>query len=834
MANIEKSVSIIFGGKDEISGVAKTISGALGDLGGAVDKTADFLAGFAEGMLKVEAAVAALAAGTLALAVKEAGNFGDQINEISTLTGASAGNIDSFREQILNYSRDSKKSIEDINSAVNTAIKLGVDYKDSLKLIGDIEKLSVATKSDLKSSTELVAESLNAYGKGLDQAAHFSDVFFTITRAGKATIPELAGSIGKVASIAASAGIPLETLGASIMALTSSGMSTSESLTGLRMIISSIINPSDSAAKSAKAMGLEFNANVLRAKGLAGVLRDIINATGGSADKIADLGFQSRSLNTIFTLASDKSGIFKMSLDEISNSAGSTEAAYKKMADNFAGINQNLANNVKATFIDLGEPLLKSYGSIAEGITEIFKGISVSFDSGTFQPVFDELNGFAEKVSEFFKGVAVALPEALSGVDFLPIIDALKSLGGAATDFLDGFDPTKPRDLAKAIQFVIDSISSMITVTGGMVEQFKPLWYAIEGTIERFNSSDEASKKSVGNILALSIEIKNFGKTLTLVLGIMNWFGVKIESVFNYFSDVTWRVGNMVSILKDLATLDFEGLKKDFYNFFYDSKEAADNAAHSARSAGEAWWAAGESATSSSAKFGDAAKNTGKLTDETSKSARMAEEFKQVFGDASSGISSAVDSQMVPAIKKVSDESEKTKKNLESLPQKVRIGIELQKANTGQFEAETKRLSSMLDFKAKIDVSTLENETKRVEAIFDSINLSVKDTGIQLSDLFKFLLDSGATGRRRNIIEKQIDEENSRRDEVLELQRETIMAQIDLMKSRTKALDRGDAIIKVSGDGLAPYLEAFMWQILEAIQVRASQEGLEMLLGATA
>jgi len=84
------------------------------------------------------------------------------------------------------------------------------------------------------------------------------------------------------------------------------------------------------------------------------------------------------------------------------------------------------------------------------------------------------------------------------------------------------------------------------------------------------------------------------------------------------------------------------------------------------------------------------------------------------------------------------------------------------------------------------------------------------------------------------LIEKQINEESRRRDELLDLQRDTVEAQVDMMRARTRAMDRGDAIIRVSGDGLAPYLEAFMWQILEAIQVRASQEGLEMLLGALA
>jgi len=47
----------------------------------------------------------------------------------------------------------------------------------------------------------------------------------------------------------------------------------------------------------------------------------------------------------------------------------------------------------------------------------------------------------------------------------------------------------------------------------------------------------------------------------------------------------------------------------------------------------------------------------------------------------------------------------------------------------------------------------------------------------------------------------------------------------------TKALASGDAIIKIDGAGLQPHLEAFMWEILKAVQVRANRDGLAFLLG---
>ena len=54
---------------------------------------------------------------------------------------------------------------------------------------------------------------------------------------------------------------------------------------------------------------------------------------------------------------------------------------------------------------------------------------------------------------------------------------------------------------------------------------------------------------------------------------------------------------------------------------------------------------------------------------------------------------------------------------------------------------------------------------------------------------------------------------------------------IEQLRAQTRAVDRGDSIIKVDGAGLQPHLEAFMWEILKTIQVRVNQDGLAMLLG---
>ena len=77
-----------------------------------------------------------------------------------------------------------------------------------------------------------------------------------------------------------------------------------------------------------------------------------------------------------------------------------------------------------------------------------------------------------------------------------------------------------------------------------------------------------------------------------------------------------------------------------------------------------------------------------------------------------------------------------------------------------------------------------------------------------------------------------IEEEMKLRQQEFALQKDLVQQQIALMKAKVSAMQKGEALIKIEGDGLKPHLEAFMWEILRTIQTRVNADGLDMLLGA--
>ena len=135
-----------------------------------------------------------------------------------------------------------------------------------------------------------------------------------------------------------------------------------------------------------------------------------------------------------------------------------------------------------------------------------------------------------------------------------------------------------------------------------------------------------------------------------------------------------------------------------------------------------------------------------------------------------------------------------------------------------------------LEFKVELDVANIEAGAKKTVAAFESISASITSTSDLLGSLFGDLNEAD-NFRDRFQIEDQIKLENERRQEQLDLQKKLTEAQIRAENARADRMQNGEAIITINGDGLQPHLEAFMWEVLRAVQVRVNADGLGMLLG---
>ncbi|CAM0557094.1 hypothetical protein EHLJMEHL_02182 [Vreelandella titanicae] len=474
MADLERSVAIIFEGVDQMGAGVDSATKRLDSIVGSAQGVVDPITNATMGLLKFEAALLAGGAAATALAVKMAGDFDAQFKEATTLVDDTGESLDKLRGDILAYGRDSTQSYEQINASVYGAISAGVEYTQSLDAVRQAEQLAVAGKGDLDSSLTVLVSTLNTYGAGMDEAERYSDLLFQTVRSGQTTLPELSASLAQVTGTAQAGGVEFDELSAAIASITAGGAPTSQAITQIRGAIASIINPTAGARQVAEELGIEFDATTLRSKGLQGVLIDVERATSGNVDEMAKLFTNSEALNGALALTGNGAGRFAEKLDDMANSAGATEVAYAKMADTIENNNQRISNAFHSLLIAIGDPLLDEFGGIQQAIAAIFNSIGASVSDGQLQQFVDLIEGVMDSLEQSLLDAAENLPDALEAADLSGFVGGFEAVRDAVAGLFDNADLSTAEGLVSVIETLGSGVNLLGEFTAGAIEQLVP------------------------------------------------------------------------------------------------------------------------------------------------------------------------------------------------------------------------------------------------------------------------------------------------------------------------------------------------------------------------
>jgi TP901 family phage tail tape measure protein len=333
------------------------------------------------GSMKLELAAAGAAVlgiqRVLGGAAEASAEFSKRMAEVSTLLDDTS-NIDQLGESVRALTREFGGDAGAQASALYQIISAGAtDAAQATEVLTTANKLAVGGVTDVKTAADGLTNILNAYGTAAGTSTQVSDALFVAMKAGKTTVGELSSSIGQVAPIAAQSGVKLEELLAATAALTKGGTSTSQSMTQLRAIITAVVKPTGDAAAVAQELGLKFDAQALKAKGLAGFLEDVRLKTGGNTETMAKLFGSVEALGGAIALTGNQAGSFGQILDGMAERAGATDTAFAKLADSPAQSAARFSAALRDVQLSLGqavtsfEPLLRATTSALNAFNEL-------------------------------------------------------------------------------------------------------------------------------------------------------------------------------------------------------------------------------------------------------------------------------------------------------------------------------------------------------------------------------------------------------------------------------------------------------------------------------
>lgn len=384
---------------------------------------------------------------------------------------------------------------------------------------------SQAGNANLQSTTQALISTMNSYSFAADKAGMVSDVLTQIVGKGVGTMDQFAGSLPQVTGLAATLGIPLEDVGASLAFLTTKGATASEAATMLGANMSAIAKPNEIMKTALAELGFTSGETAIKQLGLVGALQALSNTTTAQDEGItALLGTQEAWRGQVALMGSDYAGFrdtFVSTMDGVTARAeevqmGSAAAQFDMLTGEIDKLSivtgealipalLNIVDQVKPVigqvvmWITQNPELVAQIGMLAGAgvllggglfvLGTIFTGVStvVGVLTGAFVWLLSPLGLVTVGVASLLFWLNGAYPGGLSQL----FLDAATSAQQLAQIFLTVFGP--------AIQTVRDGIVGLVTGLIDAINKFSEL-IGLSGANERSGVARTAAN-TAGRIL---------------------------------------------------------------------------------------------------------------------------------------------------------------------------------------------------------------------------------------------------------------------------------------------------------------------------------------------
>lgn len=349
------------------------------------------------------AGIAGIGSVSIALraATKQLIGFETAMAEVSTLVDTTQVNMGELNKDILRLTTVIPRSAIDISKGLYQTLSAGItDTGEALFFLEEASKAAVAGISDTQTAVTIAAAVMNAFGKEVKDVTNINDILFLTVKEGVTNFEQLAASLGNVVTIAAQTGVSFEEVAAATAALTKSGLKTAEAVTAIRGVLVAVLKQSGQSVTAAAKLGLQFDVQALKAKGLTGFLKDVGEATQGDAEITQKLFGRVEALTAVLALAGDQSETYTTILDKMSTASGTANEAFEKLNETTESQIQLLKNRLNVDLQSLSGAILPSI---------VFAFDSFLFALSPVNTLLDKQAGFVKNAKENFSEIIPTL-----------------------------------------------------------------------------------------------------------------------------------------------------------------------------------------------------------------------------------------------------------------------------------------------------------------------------------------------------------------------------------------------------------------------------------------
>jgi TP901 family phage tail tape measure protein len=299
----------------------------------------------------------------------------------------------------------------ELASASYQALSAGFsDTAGNIKLVEAATKAAVGGLADTTQVTEVLTKTLNAYGMSGEKAIKVTDSISKAIEYGQVEWSDYTSQLGRVASVAAIAGVSLDEVNAFVAAATKNGATAEIAFTGLGATLNTLLQPTKESQEAAKVLGIQWNLAGLQGKGFSGLMAELALKMGTNQEAAVRLLGSQEAMRGAFAAAAKGGKDYQMILEGLGGSAGKTDSDFNQMKtsieNQLKALDTAFKNLSEAFGVAFGPSVIKSVGDL----TGLINGFAAAIKAVP-QPV-------ASAVVELVKIVAqmVLLQKAMQAI----------------------------------------------------------------------------------------------------------------------------------------------------------------------------------------------------------------------------------------------------------------------------------------------------------------------------------------------------------------------------------------------------------------------------------
>lgn len=341
------------------------------------------------GLSVITTGIAAVSAGLTAAAgyaVSVGSSFEAGMSEVAAISGATGEELQALTDKAKEMGSSTKFSATESAEALKYMAQAGWQTADMLDGIEGIMNLAAASGENLGTVSDIVTDSMTAFGMAADEAGHFADVLAQASSKSNTNVSLMGETFKYVAPVAGALGYSIEDTAVAIGLMANSGIKGSQAGTALRSTLSRLAKPTDEVQGAMEKLGVSLTDSEGEMKSLGDVMQDMRKGFQGltedqKAQYAAALAGQ-EGMSGLLAIVNTSDEDFNALADAINNADGASQRMADTMQDNLQGAVTIAKSALEGLGITVYEQLSASLKSAVESATGYINQLNTAFSHG--------------------------------------------------------------------------------------------------------------------------------------------------------------------------------------------------------------------------------------------------------------------------------------------------------------------------------------------------------------------------------------------------------------------------------------------------------------------